>query len=109
MSTTIPAPGTPATILMHTDTTAAVVTRVNGKSVWVRTVETTNERNESENLAPTQLPVRIADGLTDRPVGGEIRYTLRKSGRYVQSGQPDTRGVVRVVFGRSITRRDYSF
>jgi hypothetical protein len=99
-------PGTPATIGYYTDSRAAVVTKVTAKSVWVARVETTNERNESDNLAAGEMPVRLADGVLDKPLGAGERFTL-----YIdRDGKPyATRGdkSIRVRFGHSVTRVDY--
>lgn len=100
--------GTPATILYWTDTRAAVVTRRTAKRVWIARVETTNERNERDQLAEGELPVRIADGVLDKPLGPGEQYTL-----YTDSAgeQYATRGdkSIRVRFGHSRTRVDYKY
>lgn len=100
--------GTPATIVLYTDTIAAVVVRSTEKSVWVRRVELDETTKKSTGGG---LPVITRQGILDRPVDGapEERYTLRKGGRLVAAGQDNGRGSVRVVLGRSESRTDYSF
>jgi hypothetical protein len=98
--------GTPATIHYYTDSRAAVVERRTAKRVWIARVETTNARNENENLAPGELPVRIADGVLGKPLGPGEMYTLYTD----RDGRPyATRGdkSIRVRFGHSVTRVDY--
>ena len=101
--------GTPATILLYTDTRAAVVTRRTAKRVWIARVETGAETTENE--AEVQMggcPVRRADGILDKPLGAGEQYTLHVD----QDGTPwATRGdrSIRVVFGHSVTRVDYRY
>lgn len=93
--------GTPATITLYTDTTAAVISRVKGKSIWVRPVEL------DESTREANFPIVKVMGDVTRPKGEEERYTLRKSGRYVKVGEPDERFSVYVVLGRSVHRVNY--
>lgn len=100
--------GTPATIVLHTDTRAAVVIRRTEKRVYVARVETGPTYRESENLAAGELPVMLADGLTDKPLGEGESYSFFPN---ATGGPVATRGdrSVRVVFGHSRTRIDYRY
>jgi len=95
--------GTPATIQLHSDTDAAVVTRVAGRSVWVRSVELDESTREGA------FPISTVQGDVSKPYGEEERYTLRRSGHYVRAGQKDQRGSVWVTFGRSVRRVNYEY
>jgi hypothetical protein len=101
--------GTPATIHYYTDSRAAVVVKRTATRVYISRVETTNERNERDQLADGELPVRIADGVLGKLIDVYPQaYTL-----YVdRDGVPyATRGdkSIRVRFGHSRTRIDYKF
>lgn len=95
--------GTPATILLYTDSRAAVVTRRTAKRVWVSRVETGPTYRESDTLAPGEMPVILADGLTDQPYDEGESYTLHPDRTAAH------RGGVAVVFGHSRSRIDYKF
>jgi hypothetical protein len=94
-----PQVGTPATIVLYTDTIAAVVVKVNEKSVVVREVEVGPERNLRGPGYP--FPLISADGLLDRPVGPEQNFRLGRDGHY-------HRGSVDLVLGKSVKRTDYA-
>jgi hypothetical protein len=108
-----PAAGTPATLVYVTDSSAWVVTRVSpkGKSLWARRVEVGPVRweDDSEAFRKSEVPpVTLQDGLLDQPYGDEVRFTLRKSGRWIQSGAGgETRYSSRLVLGHSVRRVDY--
>lgn len=109
MASQRPAPevGAPATILLYTDTNAAVVTRVSASTVWVRTVETAPARTENEaEVKAGGYPVRVAEGILDKPVGGEQRFS-RNDERGLHG--PKGRGAVVLVIGHSVSRTDYRF
>lgn len=102
-----PVAGAPATILLYTDTQAAVVTRVSKASVWVRTVETGDEWTDNQaEVNAGGYPVRVSRGIVDKPVGQEQRFARHdETGRHGKKG----RGEVKVVIGTSISRRDYRY
>jgi len=96
-TTTAPAPGTPATICMWSDTIAAVVTKVTRTTVTIMQVEV-GEYRKGHGDNDT-----IADGNLDQPIPGtEEIYRLRKDGRYHG-------GHGRLVFGHSRSRTDWTF
>jgi hypothetical protein len=100
-----PVAGAPATILLYTDTQAAVVTRVSKASVWVRTVETGPEWTDNQaEVDAGGYPVRISRGIIDKPVGGERRFA-RNDARNLHGKKG--RGAVVVRIGTSISRTDY--
>jgi hypothetical protein len=100
-----PVAGAPATILLYSDTQAAVVTRVSKASVWVQCVETGPAWTDNQaEVDAGGYPVRMARGLTDKPVGGEMRFARHDDTNL--HGKKE-RGAVKVVIGTSIERRDY--
>lgn len=102
---TTPVAGAPATILLWSDTQAAVVTRVSKASVWVRTVETGEGWNDNQaEVDAGGYPVRLARGILDKPVGQEQRFARHDESNLHGSTK---RGAVRVRIGTSIERRDY--
>jgi hypothetical protein len=103
-------PGTPATIVLYTDTVAAVVVRSTEKSVWIQRVERDESTKKTEGNGGG-FPVISYQGDLARPIADapEERYTLRKGGRLVAAGQDNSRGSVRVRLGASVSRTDYSF
>lgn len=97
--------GTPATINLFSDTSAAVVVKVNKKSIVVRRVET-SEAVRDENR-DGELPVMVAQGIVDRPFGEPERYSLigvREDGtpRYAN-------GSISITLGRSVKITDYRY
>jgi len=100
-----PKAGAPATILLYTDTQAAVVTRVSKASVWVRTVETSEAWTDNQaEVDAGGYPVRLARGILDKPVGQEQRFARHDdTGRHGNT----KRGSVTIRIGTSIERRDY--
>ena len=95
-----PKVGDPATILLVTDTIAAVVTHVTPRSVLVRRVATGPSRRVNDPAEP--FPVVISEGLLDQPIGPPERYTLNGQGRY-------GRGSIKLHLGGSIERTDYRY
>jgi hypothetical protein len=90
-------PGAPATIVIYTDTCAAVITKVTRTSITLAHVETGEPRK-----GPGDNDT-IWDGIVDQPIPGtEAVYRLRKDGRFHGP-------LGRVVLGRSYTRRDWTF
>lgn len=99
-----PKVGEGATIVLFTDTQAAVVTRVTATRVFVRPVETGETRVENPSeVAAGGLPVDLADGILDRPKGPEQGFRIRDNGRH----GPTARGEVYIRVGKSIARRDW--
>lgn len=100
---TRPAPyvGMPATITLVTDTRPAVVTKVNAKSVVVRTVprieSTKTVRNPDE-----PLPCVEYQGDTANPHGEPERFAMVSPGRY-------RNGSIGLILGRSVDVTDYRF
>lgn len=81
--------GMPCSITLVTDTSPAVVTKVNKKSVTVRRVPVGPSRHVDYCQCATctgtesgALPVTVADGLTDQPIGEPERFTRIREGRY---------------------------
>jgi hypothetical protein len=102
---TTPVVGAPATILLWTDTQAAVVTRVSASNIWVRTVETGEGWTDNQaEVDAGGYPVRLARGILDKPVGGEQRFA-RHDDTNLHGNKG--RGAVKVRIGTSIERRDY--
>lgn len=91
--------GMPATILLYTDTSAAVVTKVNGKSIEVASVAT-GEPVVVNMYGP--FPRTRAEGLTNQVIGEAQRYTLNKRGEF-------RRGSIGLQLGESYRYVDYSF
>lgn len=103
-------PGTAATLVYVTDSRAMVVSRVSpsGTRLWARAVELGPVRHEREIPAGSgEPPVTLQDGILDQPYGDEVQYSLRKSGRWIMAGQPDSRDASRLVLGHSVRRVDY--
>lgn len=104
--------GDPATELMVTDTIAHVVTRVSasGKTVWTRRVETGEPVTVAQH---GPWPVVEEPGLLDKPIGEELQWKVRE-GVYHYPGRDEKylyatrKGWMRLSFGRSVRRVDYS-
>lgn len=102
---TTPYVGQPASIVLVTDTMAAVVTKINKKSVVVRRVE------DGEYVRDTKrdgtLPVMVADGDLGRVYGEPQRFPLVG---YDRDGDPIYRsGSIGLRLGRSVSIRDYRY
>lgn len=97
-----PVKGMPATIHLYSDTLAAVVVRVNRRSVSVARVATTEEPRRI-NAEGEPYPVMAYEGILDR-VEGEPE-------RYVRFDTPDgpvfRNGTVGLTLGRSVRIVDY--
>lgn len=96
-----PAPyvGMPATIILYTDTMAAVVTKVCGKSIMIASVATGEEVVVGSN---GPWPNTRAEGMIDQINGTPERYTLNKWGRF-------SRGSIGLLLGDSYRYINYSF
>jgi hypothetical protein len=100
-----PRAGAPATILLYTDTVAAVVTRVSASTIWFRRVETGEETTENQaEVNVGSPPVRRANGILDKPFGDEQRVARRETGKIHGSNQ-----TTRLSVGHSVSRTDYRF
>ncbi len=84
MSTERPTPfvGMPATIHYVTDTSAAVIVKVNPKSVIVRRVELIESTLRRVNDPREALPIVVTDGDVSKPIGQPNRYPLQANGSY---------------------------
>lgn len=96
--------GQPATILLYTDTTAAVVTRVNAKGVSIARVETGEMTPDMAcDAGAYGLRVEQAEGILDKITGPSQAYrrVVRSDGTMIY-----TIGSIKAVTGRSVTRID---
>jgi hypothetical protein len=109
-NTVSPAPvvGTPATIQLFTDSVAAVVVKVNAKSVLVRRVavgEYVQDMARDGAGVDGVPPVMVAEGILDQPHGEPERFSLIGLSR---EGKPVYRnGSVGLSLGYSRSVRDY--
>lgn len=99
-----PAVGDPASIVLWTDTVAAVVVKVNPKSIVVRRVEV-GPMERDNRVASANLPVMSAEGILDKPIGEPERYPL--IGFYEGGAPRYASGSVVLRVGYSRSRRDY--
>ena len=96
--------GAPATIHLETDSCAAVVVRVNGKSISVARVETGEQKQDmgaDGANSPGCPPVMRAEGILDKIIG--------KPARYVRVERSDgtigyRNGSITVTLGQSVSR-----
>lgn len=92
--------GMPCSILYVTDTRAAVVVRVNAKSVTVQRVATDPESKRTiAERGP--WPVVQEDGILTKTVGNPERFAF--------NGRRFADGSIGLSLGRSVTTIDYSF
>lgn len=109
MSTTTvlkPAVGCPATIHLFSDSQAAVVVKVNAKSIVVQRVEV-DEASKRQTNPGEPFPCWVWNGDTGKPVGEPERYKLV---RVLDDGMPQyANGSIRLGLGYSHTKRDYRF
>lgn len=99
----VPLVGMPATIHYVTDSSAAVVVKVNPKSVLIARVEIgpwEQDMRVDGARDPNCFPVMVAEGITDKVIGEPHRYRRMPNGRI-------TDGSIGVTLGYSISRRDY--
>lgn len=100
--------GQPATINLYTDTSAAVVVKINPKSILVARVATTEPvKDMSRDGAdvPGVPPVMVAQGILDQVIGEPQRYS-----RVETSDGPRYRnGSISVSLGRSVKITDYRY
>ena len=97
--------GQPASIVLYTDTRAAVVTRVTPKTIVIARVETAEPRLDMASDAGAYgLRPTLENGILDKPIEGtEQRFTWneRRQGWFHMG--------TRVRLGLSITRIDHRF
>lgn len=92
--------GMPATIHLYSDSVAAVVVKINAKSIVVRRVERDEDSKRRVNDEREPWPCFAWDGILDQPIGNPERYGVLDNGRI-------TNGSISVTVGRSISRTDY--
>lgn len=97
--------GQPATINLVSDSLAAVVVKVNKKSVLVRRVETTEATQDMSRDGADYLPVMVAEGILDRPLGAPERYSRIDT----VEGPRFANGSMRVSLGTSREVTDYRY
>jgi hypothetical protein len=106
MATTVEV-GTPATILLYSDSVAAVVTKVNPKSVVVRRVEVDEASKRRINDPAEPYPAWAWDGDVTKPYGEPERYSLVGTR---EDGSPIYRnGSIGLSVGRSVKFTDYRY
>lgn len=94
--------GQPATINLWSDTSAAVVVKVNPKSIVVRRVAVGEAvQDMSRDGAGVGPAVMVAQGLLDQPIGEPERYSL--------VGNRYRNGSISISLGRSVQIRDYRY
>jgi hypothetical protein len=102
-TTQTPYVGQPATIHLFSDSRAAVVTKVNKKSIIVAAVETGPETRDERRDGP--YPVMVAEGILDKIVGQPERFAIVETPRGTRYGA----GSIRVSLGRSVSITDYRY
>lgn len=95
----VPVKGMPATINLYTNTVAAVVFRVNPKSIVVCRVEVDKDSRRRVNDEAEPYPCYAWNGIVDKMIGEPERYPL-VNGSY-------RRGSVSITLGRSVKITDY--
>lgn len=99
-----PTVGMPATINLFTDRIAAVVVKVNAKSIVVCRVETGEQRRINDVREP--YPVLACDGKVDEPITGATERYKRID---TSEGPRFSNGSTSVTLGRSISLTDYRY
>jgi hypothetical protein len=100
----VPYVGMPASVVYVTDSSAAVVIKVNAKSVVVAKVAT-GEAVKVDEI--NGWPVYDEPGLLDQPITPGERYKfagINSSGQRVYAN-----GTIRLSLGRSVDRTDYGY
>jgi hypothetical protein len=100
-----PTPGMPATIHLYNDTSAAVVVRVNAKSIVVARVATDETSRRRLNNPREPFPVWAEDGILTEITGEPQRYTRVET----RSGPAYRNGSISVSLGRSVSITDYRY
>lgn len=93
--------GTPATLILWTDTRAAVVTRTTAKTITIARVETGPSRQDmASDSGAYGIRPTLADGQLDKIIPGtELRFTFR-NGKW-------RNGSTVATLGHSISRIDW--
>lgn len=104
-TSTAPFVGQAATIHLFTDSIAAVVTKINKKSIVVARVATTEAVQDKSRDGADYLPVMIAEGILDEVVGSPERYSIIET----EDGPRYRNGSIGVTLGRSIALTDYRY
>lgn len=95
--------GQPATIHLFSDSLAAVVVKVNKKSIVVRRVAVGPV--ESADIDGSGFPIESAEGIVNEPIGAPERFSIVQTSSGIRYGA----GSIRVSLGRSIQFRDYRY
>ena len=105
MNTVHPEPtvGMPATINLFSDTFAAVVVRVNRKSVTVARVKTDPATSRRINDEREPYPCLVEDGILTAVIGEPQRYARVDT----EHGPRFRNGSISVTLGRSVRITDY--
>lgn len=101
----VPLVGMPATIHLQNDSLAAVVVKVNAKSVLLDRVETgprTQDMMRDGATSPDCMPVMVAEGIISKPLGKPQRYQRLPNGRIAQ-------GSIGASLGKSVSITDYRY
>ncbi len=100
--------GQPATIHLYTDSVAAVVTKVNPKSIIVCSVPVIEGSRRRVNDEAEPFPCWAEDGDVDAPAdkrGTPERFTIVQTERGTRYGV----GSIRVTLGRSVSKVDHRY
>jgi hypothetical protein len=97
--------GMPATINLFSDKMAAVVVKINKKSIVVQRVEIDPSATYRINAEAEPFPALATPGILDRPIGEPERYS-KIEGHY---GTRYANGSISVTLGRSISLTDYRY
>ena len=100
-----PVVGMPATIHFVSDSRAAVVTKVNKKSVVVQRVATGPDMQDMNRDGADYLPVMQAEGILDQIIGAPERYSRIDTA----DGPRFRNGSMGISLGRSISVTDYRY
>lgn len=99
----VPAVGMGATILYHSDRSAATIIWVNAKATRVRVQEDIATRTDKNGMSEDQHYT-----YAPNPNGAVHTFSLRDNGRWVRNGEPQRRGTGLVV-GERREFYDFSF
>lgn len=97
--------GMPATINLYTDTQAAVVTKVNAKSILVAPVALNESTRRRINAEGEPFPCLAVDGITTEVTGLAQRYSRIDT----EQGPRFRNGSISITLGRSVEITDYRY
>jgi len=100
VTSTVPYVGMPATVLLYTDASPAVVTKVNRNSVVIQEVAVIESSRRQLNPGEPYPRLRW-DGDVETPVSAPRRFMRTRNG-YAQ-------GSIKLLLGKSFKYTDYSF